>query len=303
MIAYVKRKSRMHNHYVPTIIVDRNALFRVGLMHTLAETRFRVTAEYSTFSEIVADEIPRTTWLLLVGFDELIRQFFDSFCDFKKKHDNFHVVFLGEHADEQEIRTTMDFFGECYVLKNAISPNLLLQSLELVMAGQSVFTHDFMRILRSEWSSRAAAAPPLRELPLNTAWQVQRLISPSADLPSAYRLSERETAILMRLMHGASNKVIARELDIAEATVKVHVKSVLRKIRVKNRTQAATWAWSRCSHQETALAARSGDAELTDGILVGLSLPADGAVANGNLRTEPAQIAAPVRTPAGLAGG
>ena len=50
-------------------------------------------------------------------------------------------------------------------------------------------------------------------------------------------------------MRGASNKHIARELQIAEATVKVHVKSVLRKIRVKNRTQAAMWAWS---NQESA---------------------------------------------------
>jgi two-component system nitrate/nitrite response regulator NarL len=44
------------------------------------------------------------------------------------------------------------------------------------------------------------------------------------------------------LVKGLSNKIIARKLDIAEATVKVHMKSVLRKIRVANRTQAAIWA-------------------------------------------------------------
>jgi two-component system nitrate/nitrite response regulator NarL len=43
-------------------------------------------------------------------------------------------------------------------------------------------------------------------------------------------------------MEGESNKVIARKLDIAEATIKVHVKSILRKVRVQNRTQAALWA-------------------------------------------------------------
>jgi two-component system nitrate/nitrite response regulator NarL len=56
------------------------------------------------------------------------------------------------------------------------------------------------------------------------------------------RLSDREHVILMHLTEGASNKHIARELNIAEATVKVHVKSLLRKIRVNNRTQAAMWA-------------------------------------------------------------
>jgi DNA-binding CsgD family transcriptional regulator len=57
-------------------------------------------------------------------------------------------------------------------------------------------------------------------------------------------LSERETNILMCLAQGLANKMIARQMGIAESTVKVHVKSLLRKIRVSNRTQAATWAIS-----------------------------------------------------------
>jgi two-component system nitrate/nitrite response regulator NarL len=59
---------------------------------------------------------------------------------------------------------------------------------------------------------------------------------------AALRLSERETQILDGLVKGFANKVIARRCDITEATVKVHMKSILRKIRVGNRTQAAIWA-------------------------------------------------------------
>jgi two-component system, NarL family, nitrate/nitrite response regulator NarL len=55
-------------------------------------------------------------------------------------------------------------------------------------------------------------------------------------------LSEREIQILDGLVKGHANKVIARTCDITEATVKVHMKSILRKIRVTNRTQAAIWA-------------------------------------------------------------
>ena len=54
--------------------------------------------------------------------------------------------------------------------------------------------------------------------------------------------SPRETAILQLLREGAPNKRIARQLSLTEATVKVHLKSILRKIRVSNRTQAAVWA-------------------------------------------------------------
>jgi two-component system nitrate/nitrite response regulator NarL len=48
-------------------------------------------------------------------------------------------------------------------------------------------------------------------------------------------------------MEGESNKVIARKLGIAEATIKVHVKTILRKVRVQNRTQAALWATAHLS--------------------------------------------------------
>ena len=55
-------------------------------------------------------------------------------------------------------------------------------------------------------------------------------------------LSEREIQILDGLVKGHANKVIGRRCNITEATVKVHMKSILRKIRVGNRTQAAIWA-------------------------------------------------------------
>jgi two-component system nitrate/nitrite response regulator NarL len=44
------------------------------------------------------------------------------------------------------------------------------------------------------------------------------------------------------LIAGNSNKLIARKINITEATVKVHVKAILRKVRVQNRTQAVVWA-------------------------------------------------------------
>lgn len=58
-------------------------------------------------------------------------------------------------------------------------------------------------------------------------------------------MSDRELEILRVLVDGEPNKVISRRLGIQEATVKVHVKSILRKLQVVNRTQAAIWALSR----------------------------------------------------------
>jgi len=64
-------------------------------------------------------------------------------------------------------------------------------------------------------------------------------------------LSGRESQILDCLKMGFANKVIARKLGMAEATVKVHIKGVLRKINVDNRTQVAIWA---INHQTPSVA-------------------------------------------------
>ncbi|MEM8790994.1 MAG: response regulator transcription factor [Pseudomonadota bacterium] len=63
--------------------------------------------------------------------------------------------------------------------------------------------------------------------------------------PCSRGLSRREKHVLTLIANGAPNKVIARELDISESTVKAHLKSILKKIGVLNRTQAAVWAYSK----------------------------------------------------------
>lgn len=60
-----------------------------------------------------------------------------------------------------------------------------------------------------------------------------------ADIPLAKQLSERELQVLGGLCRGLSNKEIARELDLQEVTIKLHVKTLCRKIEAKNRTHAA----------------------------------------------------------------
>ena len=95
----------------------------------------------------------------------------------------------------------------------------------------------------------------------------QRPAIPGARPSVSRPLSARETGILRHLARGESNKVIARQLDITEATVKVHIKAILRKIQVRNRTQAAVWALDQgltteFSGQMNLAATRAGPAAL-----------------------------------------
>jgi DNA-binding NarL/FixJ family response regulator len=116
---------------------------------------------------------------------------------------------------------------------------------------------------------------------------------PGENRPSGFRdtgrLSDREEQILECLAKGSPNKLIARELHIAEATVKVHVKALLRKMRVSNRTQAAIAApdFLGASGRDGKTLGRSG---LSDNIDVDLDRPrveALGALRSGAARWAP----------------
>ena len=110
------------------------------------------------------------------------------------------------------------------ILTYDLSVAAFVQSLLLICAGERVFPHDLVL--------------------------ERKLATPFGDWSDTPHLSPREREMLTHLVAGHSNKTIARRLDIAEATVKVHLKSVLRKIRVENRTQAAIWALTNLSEPQ-----------------------------------------------------
>ena len=65
------------------------------------------------------------------------------------------------------------------------------------------------------------------------------------------QLTPREKLILRCLVEGDSNKSIAKKIDSTDTTVKAHVKAILHKIRVQNRTQAAIWGMKNAWHSRT----------------------------------------------------
>jgi two-component system nitrate/nitrite response regulator NarL len=98
--------------------------------------------------------------------------------------------------------------------------DVFIKSMELVMMGEILFPPAFLSFVLDPEGDHLREAVP-------------RALAP--------QLSTREKSILRCLIEGDSNKCIALKIDIAEATVKVHVKAILRKIQVQNRTQAAIW--------------------------------------------------------------
>ncbi|WP_249129144.1 MULTISPECIES: LuxR C-terminal-related transcriptional regulator [Bradyrhizobium] len=114
---------------------------------------------------------------------------------------------------------------------NVNSCDAFIKSVELVTMGETVFPPAFLSFALDSNRARETAEPS----------ECEQAILAAAEDAILPQLSPREKAILSCLIEGDSNKCVARKINIAEATVKVHVKAILRKIRVQNRTQAAIW--------------------------------------------------------------
>ena len=131
----------------------------------------------------------------------------------------------------------------------------LIKSLELVVLGQTVIHPQ----------SRLAPIAPMRP-------HAAFLALPTTETPGTSNagaagevlrgLSRREVVILRTLTEGASNKMIALKLVMTESTVKVHMKAILRKLRVQSRTQAAIWARTHLAELASSYAALTSNAAL-----------------------------------------
>jgi DNA-binding NarL/FixJ family response regulator len=227
---------------VPIVIIDKSYLFRTGLAHILAGGRFRVTAGCAVLRDLPAGALGEEPGLALISADNdepgtVVAQI----PALKEQSGSLRVIVLSDQFRSEELLAAIEAGADGYLLKSEITPEALMRSLELALLGGVVIPQGLGRTLRGRVSplseTPAAIGPAVRHDPRQPAPEAART-------GEVARLSNREQTIFRQLTQGASNKHIARELNIAEATVKVHVKSLLRKIRVNNRTQAAMWAIS-----------------------------------------------------------
>lgn len=132
-------------------------------------------------------------------------------------------------VDKFEMRSMVECFdaGAAGYIVKSMSSQPLTAAVRLITLGQKVLPSELADVLSHHNLDHAMPGGDLEH-----------------EMEDA-NLSARERDVLCCLMAGYSNKVIARELYVCEATVKVHVKAILRKLDVSNRTQAAIWASTR----------------------------------------------------------
>jgi two-component system nitrate/nitrite response regulator NarL len=204
-----------------TVIGPRSFL-RAGLVSLLSTIEFEPIEEADDFRDL-RDRIGAkpSSDALIVCLVRGIEEITSAVTDIRAWGPTARIVFVVAKLD-------LDIVNACFVggaygyLLETISPDALRASLKLVIAGEKVFPSELASLFPVLVSKFRSPEP-------------SNSVLPECDL------SRRETQILRCLTDGQSNKVIAKNLEIAETTVKVHVKRILRKAHVANRTQAALW--------------------------------------------------------------
>lgn len=203
-------------------------LLRTGVEQILAGSRF-VLAEPALLNTSQPSEVDDCSAdLFIVDSTERLDETSYLIAELKLRNPTARVIILADHFDIDEVTAARLAGADGFCLTSA-SRDVLVRSIELVMLGEIVIPSELVLAL-------IESTAHIGDQPLTPC--LGMFVASAPERP----LSSREIQVLNLLREGAPNKVIARELDLAEATVKVHVKTILRKIGVRNRAQAALWA-------------------------------------------------------------
>ncbi|MBK6743860.1 MAG: two-component system response regulator NarL [Hydrogenophilales bacterium] len=201
------------------ILIDDHPLFRKGMIQLLQTiSDFEVVGEASNGKEGIALVKTVKPDLLLLDLNMKDMSGLDVLKQIKAADLDTRVVMVTVSDQTEDLVAALRLGADGYLLKD-MEPEQMVDSLASAAKGKIVVSDNLTHML----------AVALRE---------QR--QPRS--PHEAGLTEQERRIVELIAAGMSNKVIGRELNIAEGTVKVHVKHLLRKLDLRSRVEAAVWA-------------------------------------------------------------
>lgn len=231
------------------LIVDDHSLFRRGLKALLSQDdRFDVACEAGDVGEAlrcVAQQVPDL--ILLDNHLPGVRGI-EAIPSLKEAAPGCRVLMLTVSEDENDLSAALRAGADGYLLKT-VESDQLCDAIVKVLDGESIISPEMMtKLLQAFRGQRPTPQPPPASAttpaaPTSPPHQPQHPASGVSPEPQGLALlSSREREILALIARGDSNKLIARALDIAETTVKIHVQHILRKLNLTSRVQAAVFA-------------------------------------------------------------
>ena len=214
------------------LIVDDHPLFRQGLRDVLEiDPAMTVVGEASDGEEAIKKTLDRRPDVILMDINLPTMNGLQVTQRIKSDIADMKFVMITGYDDAQQVFHALRVGASAYCPKD-ISPEALIRTIREVVAGNYVVGEKVM--------DHAAVLEWIEQ-------KVGHMVDSLAESVDDYLvpLSPREMEILEHVTHGMSNKEIAYKLGISHQTVKNHMTSILRKLRVDDRTQAAVYALSR----------------------------------------------------------
>ena len=206
---------------IRVLIVDDHTLFRSGLKALLArQPGFDVVGEAADGLEGIKRAKALKPDVILLDLHMRGLSGREAVKTLSEEVPGSRVVMLTVSEDADDLIETLRSGASGYLLKN-VDTQTLLDSIRRAAEGESVVSAE----MTSKLVRGIKSHPRLETHPTDRD-----------------RLSPREREILAFLAKGASNKEIARDLEVAESTVKIHVQHILRKLNLTSRVQAAVYA-------------------------------------------------------------
>lgn len=201
------------------LIVDDHPLFRKGVIQLImAAPEFRLIGEAPNGHEGIAMAMRLQPDMILLDLNmkdmngiEVLKKLKDAGLDAR-------IIMLTVSDQAEDLMAALQAGADGYLLKDMEPEDLIPQLIEAAH-GKVTISEALTQLL--------VASLREKSLPVH---------------PAEAGLSEQEGRILDHIVEGKSNKLIARDLGIAEGTVKVHVKHVLKKLNLRSRIEAAVWA-------------------------------------------------------------
>jgi len=214
------------------LVVDDHSLFRRGLIALLSQDeRFEVTGEAGDIGEALRCVQRGRPDLILLDNHLPGVSGVDGIAMFKDAAPGCRILMLTVSENEDDLAAALRAGADGYLLKT-VELDHLSDFIAKVFTGESVVSPEMTSKLVTAFRANAAQASDVPG--------AQVVVSRKS--PGIGLLSAREREVLTLIARGDSNKMIARELDIAETTVKIHVQHILRKLQLSSRVQAAVYA-------------------------------------------------------------
>ncbi|GGB52072.1 two-component system response regulator NarL [Shewanella basaltis] len=209
----------MNKDIATIILIDDHPLLRKGLIQLIAlEDDLEVVGEADNGTKGIelAKELDPDLIILdlnMHGLDGL-----ETLRIMRSEGVTSRIIMLTVSDNDEDVIQAISFGADGYLLKD-MDPVLILEKIKQAVTGKMVISEKLAAIL-----AKAIRKPDVSQkaLMLNS-------------------LTSREFEILKLIAKGLTNKLIARDLDITDGTVKVHVKHLLKKLGMRSRVEAAVW--------------------------------------------------------------